>query len=114
MYTFNTPIFEIAPYATLSILLLMVCSTAYLRHAILNYIQKKFPQFFAEFKLHEEKQEETSTLSLYRYITSNSFQQTNDPVFIGMCRRYMRWGQLFILFFVVAAIVDIGFIFHAF
>ncbi|MEN0036556.1 MAG: hypothetical protein AAGC78_05795 [Cellvibrio sp.] len=112
MHTFNTPIFEVAPYATFGILLLMVCSTAYLRRLILNYTQKKLPQCFNEFKLYEEDQDETSTLSLYRYITSNRFQQTNDPVFIGMCQRYMRWGQLFILFFVVAAIVDIGFIFH--
>jgi hypothetical protein len=40
---------------------------------------------------------------------SNTFLQTNDPVFIALCQRYIRWGQLFILFF-VAAIADIDFI----
>lgn len=112
MYNVNGPIFEIAPYATFSILLLMVLSTIYLRRLILNYTETKLPHCFTQFKLYEEHQEETTTLSLYRYIMSNTFQQTNDPVFIAMCRRYIRWSQLFILCFVVAAIVDISFIVH--
>ena len=113
MYTINAPLFEIAPYATFSILLLMVFSTVYLRRLILDYTEKKLPHCFTAFKLYEEQQEETTTLALYRYIMSNTFQQTNDAVFIAMCRRYIRWGQLFILFFFVA-IVDIGFICYVF
>ncbi len=60
-----------------------------------------------EFKLHEEYQEDTTSLALYRYITSNAFAQSNDPRFIALCRRYIRWGQLFIVFFVLA-IIDIN------
>ncbi len=87
----------------------MVFSTLYLRSMILHYAQKNLPQCFAEFKLYEEQQDNTTSLALYHYIMSNSFEQTNDPVFIALCQRYIRWGQLFILFF-VAAIVDIGFL----
>lgn len=109
VYNFTTPLFEIAPYATFCILLLMVFSTLYLRSLILNYAEKNLPHCFTEFKLYEEQQEDTTSLALYRYIMSNSFEQSNDPVFIAMCQRYIRWGQLFILSFVFA-IVDISFI----
>lgn len=87
----------------------MVFSTLHLRSVILHYAQKNLPQCFAEFKLYEEQQDNTTSLALYHYIMSNSFEQTNDPVFIALCQRYIRWGQLFILFF-VAAIVDISII----
>ncbi|WP_331351078.1 hypothetical protein [Cellvibrio sp. UBA7671] len=109
MYNFTTPLLEVAPYATFCILLLMVFSTLYLRSQILKYAEKNLPQCFTEFKLYEEQQEDTTSLALYRYIMSNTFLQTNDPVFIALCQRYIRWGQLFILFF-VAAIADIDFI----
>ncbi len=89
----------------------MVFATVYLRSSILRYTEKNLPHCFTEFNLYEEQQEDTTSLSLYRYIMSNAFEQTNDPVFIAMCQRYIRWGQLFILFF-AAAIVDIGFICH--
>lgn len=84
----------------------MVFSTLYLRSQILKYAEKNLPQCFTEFKLYEEQQEDTTSLALYRYIMSNTFLQTNDPVFIALCKRYIRWGQLFILFF-VTAIADI-------
>ena len=113
MNNFTTPLFETAPYATFGILLLMVVSIAYLRSLILSYTEKNRPHQFAEFKLHEEQQEDTASQALYNYITTQSFAHTKDPILIGMCQRYIRWGQLFILFFVVA-IVDIGFIYHAF
>lgn len=109
MYNFTTPLFEMAPYATFCILLLMVFSTAYLRSAILHYAEKNLPQYFTECKLYEEQQDNTTSLALYRYIMSNGFEQTNDPVFIAMCQRYIRWGQLFILFFCIA-IMDVSFI----
>lgn len=105
MSSFATHLFEIAPYATFCILLLIVVATVYLRFSILSYTEKNLPHSFTEFKLHEEHQEETTSLALYHYIMSNTFEQSNDPVFIAMCKRYIRWGQLFILFFVVA-IVD--------
>lgn len=111
MYNFTTPLLEIVPHATFGILLLMVFSTIYLRSLILRYAEKKLPGSFSEFKLYEEKQDETTTLALHSYITSNNFVQTQDPVFIAMCQRYIRWGQLFILFFVIA-IVDVGFIYR--
>ncbi len=87
----------------------MIFPTLYLRSQILKYAEKNLPQCFTEFKLYEEQLEDTTSLALYRYIMSNTFQQTNDPVFIALCQRYIRWGQLFILFF-VAAIADVGFI----
>lgn len=89
----------------------MVFPTLYLRSQILKYAEKNLPHSFTEFKLYEEQQEDTTSLALYHYIMSNTFQQTNDPVFIALCQRYIRWGQLFILFF-VAAVVDNGFIHH--
>ena len=107
VYNITIPLFEIAPYATFCILLLIIVATVYLRSAILNYTQKNLPHNFREFKLHEEHQAETKSLALYHYIMSNAFEQTNDPVFIAMCRRYIRWGQSFILFFVLA-IVDLS------
>jgi len=91
----------------------MVFSTAYLRSSILNYAEKKLPHCFINFKLYEEQQDDTTSLALYRYIMSQSFAQTNDPIFIALCQRYIRWGQLFILFFVVS-IVDIGIIYQIF
>lgn len=106
---FTTSLFEIAPYATFCILLLVVFSTSYLRNLILNYTEKNLPHCFTEFKLYEEQQDNTTSQALYHYIISNTFEQTNDPVFIALCQRYIRWGQLFILFFFIA-IVDIGFI----
>lgn len=89
----------------------MVLSTLHLRSEILHYAEKKLPQCFTEFKLYEEQQDNTTSLALYRYIMSQSFSQTNDPIFIALCQRYIRWGQLVILFF-VAAIIDIDFINH--
>lgn len=109
MYNFTTPLFEIAPYATFCVLLLMALSTLYLRSAILHYAEKNLPHCFTEFKLYEEQQEDTTSLALYRYIMSQSFAQTNDPMFIALCQRYIRWGQLFILFFFIA-IMDSSFI----
>ena len=87
----------------------MIFSTIHLRRLVLDYAEKNLPDCFAEFKLYEEQQDNTTSLALYRYIMSNTFQQTNDAVFIALCQRYLRWGQLFILFF-VAAIVDISII----
>lgn len=87
----------------------MVFATVHLRSRILTYAEKNLPQSFTKFKLYEEQQEDTASLALYRYIMSNTFQQTNDPIFIALCQRYIRWGQLFILFF-VAAITDFGLI----
>lgn len=89
----------------------MIFPTLYLRNQILKYAEKNLPHSFTEFKLYEEQREDTTSLALYHYIMSNTFQQTNDPVFIALCQRYVRWGQLFILFF-VAAVVDTGFIHH--
>lgn len=109
MSSFTTPLFEIAPYATFCILLLIILATIYLRSSILSYTEKNLPHSFSEFKLHEEHQEETTSLALYHYIMSNAFEQSNDPVFIAMCKRYIRWGQLFILFFVIA-VMDISLI----
>ena len=109
MYIFNAPIFEVVPYATFSILFLLIISLIYLRKLILNYSEKKLPHTFVEFKLYEEKQDEPETLSLYHYINSKSFEKTNDPFFIDICRRYIRWGQLFIISF-AAALADICFI----
>lgn len=109
MYNSTTPLFELAPYATFGILLLVVFSTLYLRNQILKYAEKNLPQCFTEFKLYEEQQEDTTSLALYRYIMSNTFLQTNDPVFIALCQRYIRWGQIFILFF-IAAIMDLSII----
>lgn len=85
----------------------MVFSTLYLRSMILNYAEKNLPHYFIEFKLYEEQQEDTTSLALYHYIMSHTFEQTNDPVFIALCQRYIRWGQLFILFFAMV-IVDVG------
>lgn len=85
----------------------MIFPTIYLRSLILIYARKNLPTCFSEFKLYEEQQDDTTSQALYRYIRSNAFQQTNDPFFIALCKRYIRWGQMFILFF-VAAIVDIG------
>lgn len=113
MYNVSPPLFGIAPYTTFLILLLMVVATIYLRRLILRYTEKKLPHCFSEFRLYEEQHEETTSLALYHYITSNSFAHTNDPVFIDMCKRYIRWGQLFILFF-VAAIVDMSIIRYLF
>lgn len=113
MYTTTAPLLEVAPYTTFCILLLMVASTIYLRSQILRYTEKKLPHCFTKFRLYEEQQDETTSLALYNYISSNAFAQTNDPVFIDMCKRYIRWGQLFILFFVIA-IVDIGLIEYLF
>lgn len=87
----------------------MISSTIYLRRLILDYAAKNLPHCFTEFKLYEEQQDDTTSLALYRYIMSHAFVQTNDPMFIALCQRYIRWGQLFILFF-VAAIIDFGFI----
>ncbi|HEY0892529.1 hypothetical protein [Cellvibrio fibrivorans] len=112
MYIFSTPVFEIAPYATFCILLLMVVCTIYLRNRILAYAQKNLHDCFSEFKLYEELQDDTTSLALYCYITSNAFQQTNDPVFIALCKRYIRWGQMFIITFVVA-VADVGFLLSA-
>lgn len=112
MYTFNTAIFEVAPYATFGILFLLIVSAAYLRRQILNYSEQKHPTAFNQFKLYEERQDEPETLSLYNYIHSKSFEQTDDPFFIGICRRYIRWGQLFIISFAVI-IADISFVLFA-
>jgi len=87
----------------------MVFATGHLRSRILTYAEKNLPHSFTEFKLYEEQEEDTASLALYRYIMSNTFQQTNDPIFIALCQRYVRWGQLFILFF-VTAIMDISII----
>jgi len=111
VYSINSPLSEIAPVATCSILLLIMFSTIYLRRLILSYSQTKLPHCFTEFKLYEEQQENTTSQALYSYIMSNAFEQSNDPDFIALCKRYIRWGQLFILFF-VAAIVDIGSIYY--
>lgn len=80
----------------------------YLRNLILNYARKNLPDYFSECKLYEEQQDDTTSLALYRYITSNAFQQTNDPVFIALCKRYIRWGQMFIITFTIA-IADVDF-----
>lgn len=111
MSIFNAPVFEIVPYATFSILFLLIISTVYLRKLILSYSEKKLPRTFVEFKLYEEKQNAPNTLSLYKYIDSKSFEKTNDPFFISICHRYIRWGQLFIISFAVA-LADIGFIIY--
>jgi hypothetical protein len=111
MHYLTTSLFEIASYATFCILLLIVVSTVYLRNLILMRAQNNLPQCFTKFKLYEELQENTTSLALYRFITSNSFAQTNDPTFIARCQRYIRWGQLFILFFVIT-ILDIRGICH--
>lgn len=111
MHYLTTSLFEIAPYATFCILLLIVVSTVYLRNLILKCAEQNLPQYFTEFKLYEELQDNTTSLALYRFITSNSFAQTNDPTFIALCQRYIRWGQLFIVFFVIA-ILDIRGICH--
>lgn len=87
----------------------MIFPTLYLRSKILKYAEKNLPQCFTEFKLYEEQLDDTTSLALYRYVMSNTFQQTNDPVFIALCQRYVRWAQLFILFF-VATIMDISII----
>tara|TARA_R100000656_G_C3919075_1_gene122450 strand:+ start:458 stop:793 length:336 start_codon:yes stop_codon:yes gene_type:complete len=105
--------FETAPYTIFSILLLMVIATVYLRSLILGYAEKHFPDIFIEFKLYEEHEDDTSTLSLYRYIMSRSFEKTNDPIFIAMCNRYMRWGQSFVVSFVIV-IIDIDVIYKIF
>jgi len=110
VYNLTTPLFEIAPYATFCILLLMIFSTIHLRRLVLDYAEKNLPHCFTEFKLYEEQQDNTTSLALYHYIMSQAFVQTNDPMFIAMCKRYIRWGQLFILTFVVT-VVDISF-FH--
>lgn len=102
--------FEIAPYTTFSILLLIVISIAHLRGLILNYAEKNFSTIFIERNLHEENENDTSTLALYRYIASRSFEQTNDPLFIVMCNRYIWWAQLFIMAFVIV-LIDIDFIY---
>jgi hypothetical protein len=104
VYKFTTPLFEIAPYETFCILLLIIFSTIYLRRLILNYAEKNLPHCFTEFNLNEEQQEDTASLALYRYIMSNTFEQTRDPIFIAMCKRYIRWGQLFIVSFAIALI----------
>lgn len=96
--------FEIAPYATFSILFLIVITTAYLRSVILGYAEKHFPAIFTEFGLHEETDSDTSTLALYRYILSGAFKKTDDPIFIALCNRYIRWGQFFIISFVLALV----------
>ena len=107
MHYLTTSLFEIAPYTTFVILLLIVVSTIYLRNQILKCAEKNLPQYFTEFKLYEELQDSTTSLALYRFITSNSFAQTNDSAFIALCQRYIRWGQLFIVFFAIA-IMDMG------
>ena len=101
---FHMSILEIAPYTTFSILLLIVISTVYLRGLILGYAKNNFPHVFIEFNLHEENEADASTLSLHRYIMSKSFENTNDPIFIAMCHRYVRWAQLFIVAFVIVLI----------
>ena len=107
MHYLTTSLFEIAPYTTFVILLLIVVSTIYLRNQILKCAEKNLPQYFTEFKLYEELQDNTTSLALYRFITSRSFVQTNDPTFIALCRRYICWGQLFIIFFALA-VVDVA------
>ena len=91
------------------ILLLIIGATVYLRCAILRYTEKKLSHNFVEFKLHEERQEDTNTLALYHYIMSNAFVQSNDPFYIALCRRYIRWSQLFTVFFILA-MADMNFI----
>ena len=107
MHHLTTSLFEIAPYATFCILLLIVVSTVYLRNLILKSAEKNLPHCFTEFKLYEELQENTTSLALYHFIMSNRFVQTNDSAFIALCQRYIRWGQLFIIFFVFA-VLDIA------
>lgn len=105
--------FESAPYSVFSILLLIIIATVYLRSLILGYAEKHFPDVFIQFKLYEENEDETSTLTLYRYIMSRSFEKTNDPVFIAMCNRYVRWGQSFVVSFIIA-IIDLDYIYKMF
>ncbi|HSC68104.1 MAG TPA: hypothetical protein VLC79_10455 [Cellvibrio sp.] len=101
---FATPLFEIAPYATFCILLLIAITIAYLRIAILGYCEKNLPDCFTAFRLYEEHHEPATSLALYQYLISNSFEQSKDTVFIALCRRYIRWGHFFIIFFIVATI----------
>lgn len=111
MYNASTLLLDIAPYASCGILLLIIVATVYLRSAILRYSEKNLPHSFQQFKLREERQDGTTSLALYHFIMSNAFEQTHDPVFIALCRRYIRWSQLFIVFFVIA-IIDMRGICH--